>query len=75
MANFTDDWIAHILAIDYNFLPPVKCHATGGSQIVEGKFEPDHKTFENRCFVLAHWYDHTNVIIQFDPFALEPTTD
>lgn len=67
-ATLSDYWQAHILAIDYGLLPPAKCHATGGSQVVEGKFEPDHTPLaETRCMVLAHWYDHTNILVQYNP--------
>ena len=59
---------AFVLGIAFGFLPAVKCHATGGHQVVDGKFEPDHfPTAAIRDMVLAHWYDHTNVIVQYDP--------
>lgn len=75
MATFTDDWIARVLAVDYGFCPARIISPSKKHLLDSGKFEPDRKTFENRCFVLAHWKDHTNVIIQFDPLALEPVTD
>lgn len=66
-----NDIEAQKLAIEYNLLPEVKCHATGGSQIVEGKYEPDHNCgAESRCMVLAHWFDATNVIVKYTPTEL-----
>lgn len=63
-----NDCIANLLAIDYNFLPPAKCHATGGSQIVKGKYETVGDIHGRRTMLLAHWYDHTNILCQFNFF-------
>lgn len=62
--NFTNDWIAHVLAHDYGFHP-----ADGG------KFEPDDKIFDERCFRIAHLVDATNVLILFNPVELKPDED
>lgn len=59
------------LAIDYNLLPAVKCHATGGSQIVEGKYHPGcFPCAEGRYMILAHWFDHSNVTVKYNPSEL-----
>jgi hypothetical protein len=71
--SFMTDQQAYVLGISYGLLPPVKCHATGGSQVVPGKYEPDH--FAGglvRCMTLAHWYDHTNILIKYTPAELIP---
>lgn len=65
--SYKNDKEAYCLGIQYALLPAAKCHATGGSQVVEGKYEPDHDQTSNpRCVVLAHWYDHTNVLVRYN---------
>jgi hypothetical protein len=65
--NYQNDKQAFCLGIQYNFMPAAKCHATGGSQVVDGKYEPDCRGSEpTRTMILAHWYDHTNILIQYN---------
>jgi hypothetical protein len=69
---YENDYEAHCLARTYNLLPVVKCHATGGHQVVFGMCEPDHNVgAETRCMVLAHWFDHTNILVKYKPAELE----
>lgn len=67
-----NDWIAYTLATTYGFSPPRKVGPARLRQTNAGKYESVGVVFGERCFLLAHWFDKTNILIKFDPFALEP---
>jgi hypothetical protein len=69
MANEINDYQAYVLSEVLNFAPQPQAWTTGGLQVVEVKYEPDHNEFGlERHMVLAHWFDKTNVIISYSPF-------
>jgi hypothetical protein len=63
---------AFTLANKYNLSPP-RCIRGGRKRTLNnGKFEPDRNTNPlNRCMILAHWQDKTNVIVQYNSFQLD----
>ena len=63
-----NDVEAFALANTYGFNPPRIISPVRARRLDHGKYEPDHfGTAETRCIVLAHWKDHTNIIIQYNP--------
>jgi len=63
---------AACLAVTYNLLPPRIVSPARTRTLDRGKYEADHfPEAETRCMVLAHWIDHTNVIVQYQPDELE----
>lgn len=70
--SYQNDKEAYCLANTYNLNPPRIISPVRKRQLDAGKYEPDHfEAAETRCMVLAHWKDHTNVIVQYRPAELE----
>jgi hypothetical protein len=70
--SYTNDTEAFCLANTYNLVPPRITQPVRSKNLDSGKYEPDHTPeADSRCMVLAHWIDHTNIIVQYEPGSLE----
>ena len=59
---------AYCLASTYGLSPPRAVSPVRRRPIESGKFEPDHAPLaENRCMVIANWFDKTNVLVLYEP--------
>jgi len=71
--SYTNDKEAFTLARTYNLLPPRQTGPARIHRIDTGKYEPDlDEESPTRCMVLAHWIDHTNILVQYHPAELPP---
>jgi len=69
--SYKNDKEAFILANTYGLCPPRAVYPARSRRINTGKYEPDHnEAAATRCMTLAHWFDKTNILIQYKPDEL-----
>jgi hypothetical protein len=69
---YQNDYENWILQFVYNFSPKRFAHAINKPNFELGKYESDHTPeAEIRWMILAHWFDKTNVLIQYKPSELQ----
>lgn len=70
--SYVDHVEAFILANLYGLSPPRAVGPAKSRPQASGKFEPDRREGESvRSMKVAHWFDSTNVIVQYRPAELE----
>lgn len=70
--SYVDHVEAFTLANTYGFSLPRSVSPARTRSQAAGKFEPDRREGESvRSMKIAHWFDKTNIIIQYHPAELE----